>query len=281
MSEIKLPKIGFGTWMLKPYEARYSTIQAIKLGYRFIDTAQAYRNEGGVGEGLKEVFESGIVKRENLIIATKVHPLRLRTKKVVSSTIKSLQKLQLDYVDIMYVHFPAFALGYSHKETLGALGKLVDEGKIRHIGVSNFTPNLIRDALEVIDKPIYANQIEHHPYLQQQSVLKFHKDKNIIQVSYSPLGRGKVLKDPVIIEIAKKNEVSSAQICLAWVINKGAYPIPKATSLGHLKDNFAAIDLQLPDEDIQKIDEIDKHERYVNPPVISPKEWRKKKQNLE
>lgn len=279
MSEMKLPKIGLGTWVLKPYEARYSTIQAIKLGYRFVDTAQSYRNEEGVGEGLQEVLESGIVKREELIVTTKIHPLRLRPKTAVKSTIKSLQKLQLDYVDIMYVHYPAFALGYSHKKTLGALGKLVDEGKIRHIGVSNFTPNQIKDALEVFDKTIFANQIEHHPYLQQQSVLDFHLEKNINQVSYSPLGRGKVLKDPVVNEIAKKNKVSAAQVCLAWVINKGAYPIPKATSLEHLKDNFAAINLQLPDEDIRKIDAIDKHERYVHPPVVSPKEWKKKKQS--
>ncbi len=277
MSEMKLPKIGLGTWVLKPHEARYSTIQAIKLGYRFVDTAQAYRNEKGVGDGLQEVFETGIVKREEVIVATKVFPLSVRPKAAVKSTYKSLKRLQLDYVDIMYIHYPAFVLGYSHKKTLGALGKLVDEGKIRHIGVSNFTPNQIKDALEVIDKPIYANQIEHHPYLKQQSVLKFHKDKNIIQVSYSPLGRGKVLKDPVITEVAKKNKASAAQVCLAWVINKGAYPIPKATSLDHLKDNFAAIDLQLPVEDIQKIDEIDKHERYIHPPVVSPKEWKKKK----
>jgi len=277
MSEMKLPKIGLGTWKLKTYEARYSTIQAIKLGYRFVDTAQSYRNEVGVGDGLQEVFESGIVKREELIIATKIHPLRLRPKTVVKSTIKSLQKLQLDYVDIMYVHWPAFALGYSHKKTLGAIGKLVDEGKIRHIGVSNFTPQQIEDALEVIDKPIYANQIEHHPYLQQQPVLDYHREKNITQVSYSPLGRGKVLNDPVITEVAKKNKVSSAQVCLAWIINKGSHPIPKATSLDHLKDNFVALDLQLSDEDIQKIDEIDKHERYLHPPVVAPKKWKKKK----
>ncbi len=277
MSEMILPKIGLGTWVLKPYEARYSTIQAIKLGYRFVDTAQAYRNEVGVGEGLKEVFETGIAKREEVIVATKIYPLNVRPKAAVRSTYKSLKRLQLDYVDIMYIHYPAFVLGYSHKKTLGALGELVDEGKIRHIGVSNFTPNQIIDALDVIDKPIYANQIEHHPYLKQQSVLKFHKDKNIIQVSYSPLGRAKVLKDPVINEIAEKNKVSAAQVCLAWVINKGAYPIPKATSLDHLKDNFAALDLQLSDEDIKKIDAIDKHERYVHPPVVSPKEWKKKK----
>lgn len=275
MSVMKLPKIGLGTWMLKPQDARFSTIQAIKLGYRFVDTAQAYRNEDGVGEGLQEVFETGIAKREEIIVATKVFPMSVRPKAAVRSTYKSLKRLQLDYVDIMYIHYPAFALGYSHKKTLGALGELVKEGKIKQIGVSNFTPKQIEDALKVIKIPIYANQIEHHPYLKQPSVLEFHKENNIIQVSYSPLGRAKVLKDNIIINIAKKHNVSPAQVCLAWVISKGTFPIPKATSLNHLQDNFAAINIQLPIEDLQKIDEISIIRRFVHPPVVAPKEWKK------
>ncbi len=276
MTDVELPKIGLGTWVLKPYEARYSTIQALKMGYRFIDTAQAYRNEEGVGDGLKEVFETGITKRDEVIVATKVFPLSVRAKRAVKSTYKSLTKLQLDYIDIMYIHYPAFALGYSHEKSLGALGVLVDEGIIKHIGVSNFTPKMITDAHEVIDKKIYANQIEHHPYLQQPEVLEYHKKNKIHQVSYSPLGRAHVLKDPVIKEVAEKNKISPAQVCLAWVISKGAYPIPKATSLEHLVDNFKALNIQLPDEDIKKIDALERNIRYIHPPVVSPKEWKRK-----
>jgi 2,5-diketo-D-gluconate reductase B len=277
MTEIELPKLGLGTWKLKPYEARYSTIQAIKMGYRHIDTAKAYGNEEGVGDGLKEIFEAGIVKREEIVVATKIFPLALKPKRAVRATYKSLNKLQLDYIDIMYIHYPAFALGYSHDKTLGALSVLVEEGIIKYIGVSNFTPKMITDAHKVIEKRIYANQIEHHPYLQQPEVLEYHKKNNVKQVSYSPLGRAHVLRDPVIVDIAKKNNISEAQVCLSWVISKGAYPIPKATSLEHLSDNFEALNVQLPDEDLKKIDKLEKNVRYVHPPVVSPKEWKKKK----
>ena len=133
---------------------------------RFIDTAQAYRNEKGVGEGLTNVIDSGIVKREELIVATKVFPLSLRPKAAKKAIYKSLKNLKLDYIDLMYVHFPAFALGYSHKKTLRVFSELVDEGIFNHIGVSNFTIKMIEDAIESCNKPIFANQIEHHPYLQ-------------------------------------------------------------------------------------------------------------------
>ncbi len=281
MSDKELPKIGLGTWMLKPQAARFSTIEAIKMGYRFVDTAQSYGNEKGVGKGLYEVLNGGIVKRDELIIATKVHPLRVKPKFAYKSTLKSIEKLKLDYIDIIYIHWPAFALGYSHENTLGSLSKLVDDGKVKHIGISNFTAKQTEAAIKACDKPIYANQVEHHPYLQQTELLKSLNEKNVNFISYSPLGRGKALKDPIIIDIAKRNKVSSAQVCLAWVISKGAYPIPKATSLDHIKDNYASLELTLSQEDLEKIDEITRIERYVHPPVVAPKEWKKRFQNKE
>jgi diketogulonate reductase-like aldo/keto reductase len=275
MTNLELPKIGLGTWKLKPAAAKYSTIEAAKLGYRFVDTAQAYGNENGVGEGLQEVFDSGILKRKEIIVATKLHPLKLRPKSVFNSTSKSLKKLKLDYLDILYVHYPAFALGYSHKKTLKAISQLVDEGKVNHIGVSNFTNKMIDEAIEACDKPIYANQIEHHPYLKQEQLLEHHKKKGVHVVSYSPLARGYVLNDSVIKDIGKKHGVSVAQVCLAWVISKGAIPIPKATSLEHIQDNFNAKDKKIPSEDLERIDKITKQKRMVHPIVVAPKEWKK------
>ena len=275
MSNQELPKIGLGTWMLKRNAAKFSTIEGIKLGYRHLDTAQAYGNETYVGVGLKELFDNGTVKRDDLIIATKWHPLKLRPISVINSTTKSLKKLKLDYIDILYVHYPAFALGYSHKKTLGAISRLVDEGKVIHIGVSNFTTKMIEEALEACDKPIYANQVEHHPYLHQEQLLAHHHQKGVKVVSYSPLGRGDAIKNEVIENIAQRNEISTAQVCLAWVISKGAYPIPKATSLDHIQDNFRAKDIQIPLEDLERIDNISTRKRYVHPPVVAPKEWRK------
>ncbi|MCG3217322.1 MAG: aldo/keto reductase [Candidatus Heimdallarchaeota archaeon] len=276
MTELELPKIGLGTWKLKPSAAKFSTIEAIKLGYRFIDTAQAYGNENGVGEGLKEIFDSGILKRKEVVIATKLHPLKLRPGFVHRSTLKSLKKLQLDYVDILYVHYPAFALGYSHSKTLNAISHLIDEGKVMHVGVSNFTQQLIEEALEVCDKPIFANQIEHHPYLQQKSMHEFLMAKKINMVSYSPLGQGHVLTNPVLVDIAKRNNISVAQLCLVWLISKGAIPIPKATSYGHLKENYESCSKEISKEDIQKIEDFNFEERYVHPIVVAPKEWSKR-----
>jgi len=275
MTSLKLPTIGLGTWKLKTAEAKYSTIEALKLGYRFIDTAQAYNNEKGVGEGLQEILNSGILKRKEVIVATKLHPLRLRSRSVFKSTTKSLKKLKLDYVDILYVHYPAFVLGYSHKKTLNAISQLIDEGKVLHLGVSNFTTNMVDEALEVCDKSIYVNQVEHHPYLKQKQLLEHHKKKGVHVVSYSPLARGYALNDSMIEKIAKKNNMSTAQVCLAWVISKGAIPIPKATSLEHLQDNFGVKDKLIPSEDLEKIDKIPTYKRMVHPLVVSPKEWKK------
>ena len=134
---------------------------------------------------------------------------------------------------------------------------------------------MIEEAQEACDKPIFAIQIEHHPYLQQKPMQQFLREKNINLISYSPLGRGNVLNDDIIKEIAERNKISVAQVCLVWLMNKGATPIPKATSLSHLKENFAACDMQLSKEDIQKIDEISINRRFVHPPVVSPKEWKK------
>jgi 2,5-diketo-D-gluconate reductase B len=277
MRIIKLPKIGLGTWMLKPKQAEFSIVQGVELGYRFIDTAQAYMNEKGVGKGLKKIFETTKLQRKDLIIATKIHPMKLRPKAAYKSTIKSLMKLQLEYVDIIYVHYPAFRLGYSHEKTLAMLGKLVDEGLVKQIGLSNFTPSMLDDAFKASIHPIFAHQIEMHPYLQQKSMIEYLAKKNINLIAYSPLGRGKVLQNQIIQQISKKNQISSAQVCLAWSISKGAIPIPKASSTEHLKDNFNTIQIKLTAEEIAQIDGISITKRYVHPPVVSPKEWKQQK----
>ncbi len=270
---MELPKIGLGTWMLKPKEATYSVIEAVKMGYRFIDTAQAYFNEKGVGEGLTEVFDTGIVKRNEIFIATKVHPIRVRPKLAAKSTLKSIKKLKVEYIDLMQIHWPAFILGYSHNQTLEALSKLVDEGVVKHIGISNFSSKQTKDAVKACREPIFSNQVEHHIYLQQKDLLEEMKNLGIKFISYSPLGRGHTLSNPIVIDIAERNKISAAQVCLAWVMSKGAHPIPKATTLDHIKENFAAKDMILPEEDLKKIDSIKRFERYVHPPVVAPKEW--------
>ncbi|MBD3229344.1 MAG: aldo/keto reductase [Candidatus Lokiarchaeota archaeon] len=265
MNELKLPKIGFGTWQLKPKDCTDSVLKAIETGYRHIDTAQMYGNEAEIGQALAQET----IDRKELIIATKLAIWRFRKKSVIKSTEKSLEKLNLDYLDLLYVHWPA-PIFYSHKRTLGAMSQLVDQGKVRHIGVSNFTRKLLDKAQEVCDKPIAANQIEHHPWLKQLEMRKYLREHDIYFVAYSPLIRGKVSEIPELNQVAEKHNCSEYQVSLAWIMNHDAVPIPKATSEDHIRDNYASLDVNLDDEDIEKIDSIEKEKRLLNPPIIRP-----------
>nr|MDO8113225.1 aldo/keto reductase [Candidatus Sigynarchaeota archaeon] len=162
-------------------------------------------------------------------------------------------------VDLLYVHWPR-PLFYRPKQTLKAFSELVDSGKIRFIGISNFNSSQVDQAIDILQgyggKPVLANQIQHHP-LKQQRVLREHlQKKSIYLVAYSPLARGVVFKVPLLQEIAKKHGVSAGQVSLAWIMAHGAIPIPKASSDEHIKDNFAAQDLILDEDDIAKIDGI-------------------------
>lgn len=265
MPKIKLPKIGFGTWRLKPKVCKETVSRAIKIGYRMIDTAQAYRNEQPIGKALAE---SG-VPLEEFIIATKVFPLNLTRKRVLKSTRKSLEKLQLEVLDILYVHFPIVT--YNAKKTLKAFSELVDQGKVKNIAVSNFSQKLLDEAIAICDKPIVANQVEMHPLLQQKKMLEYLQDHDMYLVAYSPLARGK-LNVPELIEVAQKHNASEAQISLAWLMShENVVPIPKATSKQHQRENFEAVKLKLDSEDIELIDSIKKEKRFLNLPIIGPK----------
>jgi len=266
MPELKLPRIGFGTWKLKPKDCVKSVLKAIEIGYRHIDTAQMYRNEHAVGEAISQET----IDRKELIIATKLAIWRLRPGSVLSSTKKSLQRLKLEYVDILYVHWPA-PIFYRPKKTLKAMSQLVDEGKVKYIAVSNFTPKLLDEALAVCEKPIVANQVEHHPWLQQREMREYLQQHDMYLIAYSPLARGNVKKIPELKQIAENHKCSEAQVSLAWIMHHGAIPIPKATGEDHIRDNFESLNLQLDEKDIKLIDSIKTQKRLVNPPIIRPK----------
>lgn len=256
---ISLPKIGLGTWENTKEQCAASVATALNLGYRFIDTAQGYRNEDYVGKG---IAAAGIQEH---IIATKVWNSNLSHSKVLTSTEKSLKKLGLDTIDILYIHWPAGL--YNPEKTLHAFSELVDKGVVHHIAVSNFTIPLLEEAIEVCDKPIVANQVEMHPLLKQKEMMHFLKEHDMYLIAYSPLARGHVFKIPEITEIAQKYNVSEAQVSLAWLMgHENVVPIPKATSAQHLEDNFAALQLTLDKEDVEKIESITVEKRMVNPP---------------
>ncbi|HME55801.1 MAG TPA: aldo/keto reductase [Candidatus Lokiarchaeia archaeon] len=254
--KLKLPRMGFGTWQLSKADCKAAVLKAIDTGYTFIDTAQMYFNEAQVGEAIAACGKS----RDDLIIATKVTPLKLSYNNVLKSTEVSLKKLGLKTIDLLYVHWPT-PLFYKPKQTLKAFSELVDAGKVRFIGISNFNPEQVDKAIEVLkalDKPVIANQILHHPLKPQLKLREHLQEKGIYLVAYSPLARGKVFKVPVLQEIAKKHGTSAGQVSLAWIMAHSAIPIPKATGEAHIKDNFDSQDLVLDAEDIAAIDGLKK-----------------------
>ncbi|MFB6115546.1 MAG: aldo/keto reductase [Candidatus Nanohalobium sp.] len=257
----EIPKLGLGTWQnSNPKECKNAVKTALNMGYGHIDTAQAYDNEEDVGKGL----EAADVDRDDFFLASKVWINNLSAEKVKSSTEESLEKLGVDSVDLMYVHWPSGE--YSPEETLGAFKDLVEEGKIDNIGISNFEPEQVDEAMEIAGEHIIANQVEMHPLLQQEELLEKCREHDITLVAYSPLARGKVFEIPEIREIAEKHDASPAQVSLAWLMQKdGVVAIPKATSEEHIEDNYKALDLELDEEDVEKIDGLERRERRVDP----------------
>ena len=267
MNELDLPKIGLGTMQGNSKKAKEAFIKAIQMGYRFLDTAQMYFNERVVG---KAIAESG-VPREELIIASKVFIHNFTYKRVKRSTQSSLRRLGLEKIDIMYIHWPFRTYLKRKEKILRAFSELVDEGKIGYLGVSNFTTNHIDEAVETYDKEIVVNQVELHPWLKQEKMIKHLAEKNIKLVAYFPLMHGRINQVPELVQIGEKHNVSAAQVSLAWIISKGAIPIPKSVTEKHQRDNFESQNLVLDDEDIDLIDSIHYEKRFMDYPVIAPK----------
>lgn len=256
-----MPMFGIGTWENEdPDECTESVRTALDMGYRHVDTAQAYGNEESVGEGI----ERADVAREDIFLATKVWKANLAHDDMIDTTHDSIDKLGVDSLDLLYSHWPAGE--YEAEDTLPAFAELKDEGTIDRIGVSNFEPEHLDEAREVLDEPIFADQVEMNPLLPQQELREYCDDHDIELVAYSPLARGKVFEIDELTEIAEEHDASAAQVSLAWLREKGVTVIPKATSEEHIRDNWESLGLELDDEDIETIDDIDAHERQVEPP---------------
>lgn len=262
-----VPKIGLGTWEnTEPDQCARTVKTAIDIGYRHIDTAQLYENEGAVGHGIKEADEP----RENLFLATKISFENLRYEDVIESTKESLRRLDTDYVDLMYVHWPSGE--YDPESTLSALDKLVDENLIERVGLSNFTPSLLEEARGILEHDVYAHQVEMHPLLRQEHLHRDALKHDAHLVAYSPFRHGTVFDLPVLSEVADKHGVSPAQVALAWLIEKeNVVAIPKATGEDHLRENFEALTLELDEADCEKIESLDEKDRYIDPPFAP--EW--------
>ncbi len=262
-----MPMLGLGTWQNDDHDECADSVEtALNMGYRHIDTAQAYRNEDAVGEGIA----AADVDRDDIFLATKIWISNLSREDVLETAQQSLDRLGTDYLDLLYIHWPARE--YTPEETLAAFDQLYDEGKIDRVGVSNFEPEHIDEAAELLDAPIFANQVEIHPFLPQTELRSYAAENDVELVAYSPLARTEIFSDPTLGAIADDRAVSEAQVALVWLREHGITAIPKATGEAHIRDNWESRTLELSDEEIERIDTIERRERQVHPD-FAPASW--------
>jgi len=261
----EIPVIGFGTSQLG--DCAEIVANALKVGYRHIDTAWKYGSETGVGKGIRA---SG-VPRSEIFLVTKVSHEYLRAGDFARSVDESLRNLQVDYIDMLHVHWPTID-NIPLAETMGALARAKREGKARHIGVANFNIALVKEAMRLCPEPLVTLQAEYHPYLDQSKVLKFCREAGLIFTAYCPLGRGRLFKDPVIAEIAKAKGRSVAQIALRWLVQQGNIaPIPRSSNPRHMAESLDVFDFTLTDEEMKRIHGLARPDgRIANPKGRAP-----------
>lgn len=264
---MSIPSFGVGTFRLTGQTVIDSVRNALELGYRAVDTAQVYGNEAEVGQA---IADSG-VKRDELFVTTKIWTDNYAGTKLVPSLRDSLKKLRMPYVDLTLIHWPAPGNGIELPEYMAALAEAKALGLTRQIGVSNFTIELTRQAIAAVGKgEIATNQIELSPYLQSRKLTAFLEEQGIAVTSYMTLAYGKVLKDPVLAQIAGKHRATVAQVALAWALQLGYAVIPSSTKRENLASNLLARDLQLDADDMAKIAALERNGREVSPAGLAP-----------
>jgi len=264
-STCRMPAMGFGTSQLGDCAELVAT--ALRVGYRHIDTAWKYGSEKGVGQGIR----SAGVAREDIFLVTKVSHEYLRAADFARSVDESLRNLQVDYVDLLHVHWPTVD-NIPMAETMGALAKAKRDGLARHIGVANFNIALMDEARHLCPEPLAVLQAEYHPYLDQRKVLDYCRRHDMIFTAYCPLARGRLFDDPVLRTIAQRAQRSVAQVVLRWLVQQGAIaPIPRSSNPQRIADNLQVFDFTLPEADMQQIHALARPDgRIANPKGRAP-----------
>ena len=243
----RIPAIGLGTWELRGRTCARVVEQALKFGYRHIDTAQIYENEREVGEGLRA---SG-VKRDDVFVTTKVWTTHFAPNDLERSTKESLARLRMTEVDLLLLHWPNPQVPLA--ETLGALAHAKQMGLARHIGVSNFTVALLTEAVAACPEPLACDQVEYHPYLDQTKVREACAKSRMALVAYSPIAKGAVKKDQTLSRIGRAHGKSPAQICLRWLVQQNVSAIPRTSRIERLSENIDIFDFELSNGEMAEI----------------------------
>jgi 2,5-diketo-D-gluconate reductase B len=243
----RIPLVGLGTWDLRGRTCARMVEEALRLGYRHVDTAELYDNEYEVGEGLR----SSGVAREEVFVTTKVWPSHFAARELERAAKESLTRLKLAHVDLLLLHWPNPQIAL--RETIGALCKVKRAGLARHIGVSNFTVALIEEAVGLADEPLVCNQIEVHPFIDQSKVIAACARHGMAVVAYSPVARGGVKRDKVLAKIGAAHDKTAVQVALRFLVQQGIVVIPRTSRVERLKENLAIFDFALSKAEMAEI----------------------------
>lgn len=250
---IEMPNFGLGTYLIKPKDAEITVKEGLKMGYRLIDTANAYVNERAVGRGIKE---SG-VDRKDIFLSTKLWITEYENENAVDET---LERLGLDYIDLLFIHQP----GGNYMKGYKQLEKAYKDGKIKSIGISNFEGKYIEEILQKCEIKPQVIQVEAHPYFTQDELRKILDEEDIKLMSWYPLGHGdsSLMNEKIFKQLGEKYHKTPAQIILRWHTQMGFIVIPGTKNVEHVKENFDIFDFKLTPEDMEEIAKINKNERY-------------------
>jgi len=263
-----IPAIGFGTFELSPDDARRMVRHALGCGYRHIDTAQIYGNERAVGAGLQD---SGL-DRAAIFLTTKVWVDHFRDGDLQASVEESLERLDTDYVDLLLLHWPNPSVPLA--ETIGALNEVRETGRARHIGVSNFTVALLRDAAATSAAPLVTNQIEYHPFLDQRPVIDALAHEHMALTAYCPLAQGRVFTEPTLQRVGAVHGKNAGQVALRWLVQQdNVVAIPRSVNPTHIEANMDIFDFELNESEMREIESLHSPDgRIINPGGLAP-DW--------
>ena len=267
---VTVPQVGFGTWQIEEGELAFNAVKtALEVGYRHIDTAAVYGNEVSVGNAINK----SNLKREEVFVTSKLWNSDRGYEETLKAFEVSLKKLNLEYMDLYLLHWPANAKQFENWREINAsswkaLEKLYDEGKVKAIGVSNFLKEHLEALLPFATIKPMVNQIEFHPGFMQEDTIALCEKELILIEAWSPLGSGRMLDNEVLIEIAKKYNVSVAQLCIRWILQKGHLPLPKSVTPERIKNNLDVYSFTISDEDVNRIDALP----YIGGSGLNPSE---------